>query len=102
MPKIFGYLGIILFFYSNEHEPVHVHATYGGFESKVEFYIVNGKISEIWIKLVKDRKPLKGTKLKDFEKLLEAYAEKIVEKWVDDFVYHKDVEFEKITKLKWK
>lgn len=58
------------------------------------------KISEIRIKLVKDRKPLKGNKLKDFENFLEVYANKVVEKWVDYFVYHKDVEFEKITKLK--
>jgi len=101
MPKIFEYLGIILFFYSNEHEPIHIHATYGEFESKAEFYIINGKISEIRVKLVKDRKPLKGAKLKDFEIFLEVYANKIVEKWVDYFVYHKDVEFEKITnKLK--
>jgi len=26
------------------------------------------------------------------------YADKIVAKWVDYFVYHKNVEFEKITK----
>ncbi len=100
MPKIFEYLGIILFFYSNEHEPIHVHANYGEFESKAEFYIINGKISEIRIKLVKDKKPLKGSKLKDFEEFLEVYAGKIVEKWVDYFVYHKDIEFEKISKLK--
>ncbi len=101
MPKIFEYLGIILFFYSNEHEPIHVHATYGSFESKAEFYIIDGKISEIRIKLVKDRKPLKGTKLKDFEKFLEVFADRIVQKWVDYFVYHKEVKFEKIsTRLK--
>lgn len=76
MPKIFEYLGIIIFFYSNEHEPIHVHATYNSLESKAEFYIVEGKISEIRIKFVKDRKPLKGAKLKDFEKFLEVYAEK--------------------------
>ncbi|WP_426670885.1 DUF4160 domain-containing protein [Mucilaginibacter sp. McL0603] len=98
MPKIFEYLGIIIFFYSNEHEPIHVHATHDSFESKAEFYIVGGEISEIRIKLVKDRKPLKGAKLKDFEKFLEVYADKIVQKWVDYFVYHKDVEFERITK----
>ncbi|HTH83683.1 MAG TPA: DUF4160 domain-containing protein [Mucilaginibacter sp.] len=101
MPKIFEYLGIIIFFYSNEHEPIHVHASYGDFESKAEFHIVNGEISEIRIKLVKDRKPLKGAQLKDFEKFLEIYAPKVVEKWVDYFVYHKDVVFERITnKLK--
>jgi hypothetical protein len=40
---------------------------------------------------------LQGSKLKDFEKFLEVYADKIVQKWVDYFVYHKDVPFERIT-----
>ncbi|WP_245949201.1 DUF4160 domain-containing protein [Echinicola strongylocentroti] len=30
MPKIFEYLGIVVYFYSNEHEPVYVHATKPG------------------------------------------------------------------------
>ncbi len=34
MPKIFEYLGILIFFYSNEHEPIHVHAKKGEYESK--------------------------------------------------------------------
>jgi hypothetical protein len=42
--------------------------------------------------------PLTGSKLKDFEEFLEKYSEKIVEKWIDYFVYHKNIEFEKITK----
>ena len=28
MPKIYEYLGILIYFYSNEHEPVHVHGRY--------------------------------------------------------------------------
>jgi hypothetical protein len=48
--KIFEYRGIIVFFYSNEHQPIHVHASYGAFESKAEFYIIDGKISEIRVK----------------------------------------------------
>jgi hypothetical protein len=101
MPKIFEYLGIILFFYSNEHEPIHVHATYGLLESKAEFFIVDGKISEIKINLVKGKRPLTGSKLKDFEKFLEVYGDQIIKKWIDYFVYHKEVNFERIsTKLK--
>ncbi len=34
MPKLYEYLGIVIFFYSNEHEPVHVHGRYQGKESK--------------------------------------------------------------------
>jgi hypothetical protein len=101
MPKIFEYLGIVIFFYSNEHAPIHVHGKYDGFESKAEFYIVNGKIVEIKIKTVSKSKPLTGTKLSDFETFLEVYADQIVSKWIDYFVLHKDVEFERInTRIK--
>ena len=98
MPKIYEYLGIVLYFYSNKHEPVHVHAEYAEFESKAEFYITNGEIIEIKIVNVKNRKPLKGKQLKKFTKFLEIYANAIVQKWIDYFVYHKQIKFEKITK----
>jgi len=101
MPSIFEYLGILIFFYSNEHEPIHVHGKHGGMESKAEFHIIDGQITEIRIKPVKGYKPITGSKLKDFEDFLEAYADKIVQKWIDYFVYHKDIEFEKInTRIK--
>lgn len=98
MPKIFEYLGILLFFYSNEHEPIHEHGKKGEFESKAEFYIIDGDISEIKITTVKGSKPLTGQDLKNFELFLGKYADEIVEKWIDYFVYHKKVDFEKITK----
>ena len=91
----------MIFFYSNEHEPIHVHGKYESFESKAEFYIVDGKIVEIKIKSIKGLKPLMGSKLKDFEVFLEKYADKIVQKWIDYFVYHRNIEFEKIkTRIK--
>jgi hypothetical protein len=33
MPKIFEKDGFRFFFYSNDHEPVHVHVAYGGGEA---------------------------------------------------------------------
>ncbi|MCL1946079.1 MAG: DUF4160 domain-containing protein [Chitinivibrionia bacterium] len=98
MPNIFEYLGIVLYFYSDEHEPVHCHGKYGEFESKAEFYIVDGEIKEIKIKEVKGKKPLKGAKLKDFKNFLRNYSLQIVAKWVDFFIYHKNVTFEKVEK----
>jgi len=101
MPSIFEYLGILIFFYSNEHEPIHVHGKCAGFESKAEFYIVNGIVTEIRIKPIKGYSPLTGSKLKDFEEFLEVYSERIIQKWIDYFVFHKDIEFEKInTRIK--
>ena len=98
MPKIFEYLGIVIFFYSNEHEPVHVHGKHGEYESKAEIYIVDGQITEIIIKSVTGKRPLTGAKLKDFKQFVQVYADQIVQKWIDYFVYHKDVLFEQINK----
>ena len=53
MPKIYEYLGILFFFYSNEHEPVHVNGKYNEFEITAEFLIIDGRIDEIRIKPVK-------------------------------------------------
>lgn len=50
------------------------------------------------IKNIIGAKPLKGKDLSDFEVFLEKYADRIVKKWINYFVYHKDVTFEKITK----
>ena len=98
MPKIFEYFGIVIFFYSNEHHPIHVHAQKGEFESKAEFFITNGEVSEIKIVEVKGRKPLKGSDLKYFKVFLSYYSDQIIRKWVDYFIYRKNVDFEKITK----
>jgi len=96
IPKIFEYLGIIIFFYSNDHEPIHVHGKYENFESKAEFIIENGRIIEIHITSVKGVRPLKDSKLKNFEEFLEIYGDRIVNKWIDYFVLHKEVDFERI------
>ena len=45
MPKLYEYLGILVYFYSNEHEPVHVHGKRQGRESKAELVIENGKVT---------------------------------------------------------
>lgn len=43
-------------------------------------------------------RPLTGSKLNDFEDFLEEYSDKIIQKWIDYFILHKNVEFEKINK----
>jgi hypothetical protein len=98
MPKLYEYLGIILFFYSNEHEPVHVHARKGEFETKAEIIIVDGEIDHIAFDTVKGRKPLPTKDLNNLKVFLEHFANEIVQKWVDYFVYNKDIEFKRITK----
>jgi hypothetical protein len=98
MPKIYTYLGIIILFYSNEHEPVHVHGKYQGRESKAEIIIENGEVKEIHIKPVRGRRPLQGSISNDFKRFVEVYADKIVQKWIDYFVLHKQVTCENISR----
>jgi len=98
MPKIFEYMGIVFFFYSNEHMPIHVHARAGEYESKAEFFLVNGIIESVRITNIPGRDPLKGRDLKNFKIFIEEYAEFMVQKWVDFFVYKKSISFEKINR----
>ncbi|MFN7887604.1 MAG: DUF4160 domain-containing protein [Betaproteobacteria bacterium] len=95
MPKIYEYLGIVLFFYSNEHEPIHIHGTYDGRESKAEIHFFGGRIQKI---LIRDRGPgLEPGKRRDFEEFVNAYAEEIADKWTDYFVKKKHISPQIIT-----
>jgi hypothetical protein len=96
MPKIFEYLGIIIMFYSNEHEPIHVHGKYQGFESKAEFIIEDGKIVEVIIKDVVGKRALPRKELKEFSNFVDKFQDDIVQKWIDYFIYHKSVKCIKI------
>ena len=96
MPKLYEYFGLIVLFYSNEHEPIHVHGKYQDKESKAEIILVEGEIKEIRIANVKGKRPLEGRHLKDFEALVRHFASDIVKKWIDYFVYHKSISSVKI------
>jgi len=89
MPKLYEYLGIVLFFYSNEHEPIHVHGKYNGRETRAEIHFLHGRISKI---VLKDKGlGLDPSKRKDFEQFVNANATEIVEKWVDYFIKKKPI-----------
>jgi len=96
MPKLYEYLGIIILFHSNEHEPIHVHGRYQDRESKAEFIVQNGKVVDIRIIRTK-AKPLIGKQLKDFETLVRHHADDIVQSWIDYFVLHKKINSKRIT-----
>jgi hypothetical protein len=88
MPKLYEYLGILVYFYSNEHEPIHVHGKHNGRESRAEIIVQEGRIAGIEFGNVLGKRPLEGQKLKDFETLVSAKAEEIVERWINFFVHN--------------
>ena len=85
MPKIFEYFGFIFYFFSNEHEPIHVHVKNS--DGKAKFDILPEGIV-----LVKNE----GIKTKDIkaaEMVLEENKELAIEKWNEYFgrsVYNED------------
>jgi len=98
MPKLYEYLGIALFFYSNEHEPVHVHGRYQGRESKAEIHLENGTVQAVKIIPVRGKRPLPAPQLAQFRQFVSVHAEEIVNRWIDYFVYQRSIPFEIITK----
>ena len=98
MPKIYEYLGLIFFFYSNEHLPIHVHVTLAEFESKFELEYENGKLKNILVSKVKGRIRLEEKDELVAIKFIKKYHLGIVEKWVDFFVNHKKVKCEVVNK----
>jgi hypothetical protein len=47
MPKVYKYLGIIIFIPSNDHDPIHVHAKYGDAMVAVYLYVKNGVVQTV-------------------------------------------------------
>ena len=97
MPKIFEYLGLIFFFFANEHLPIHVHVSFAEFESKLELEYENGSIRGVKVQRVKGRQPLPDKELKDAVKFVRKYHEQIVDKWTTFFVKNKKVKCEVIS-----
>jgi hypothetical protein len=98
MPKLYEYFGLRVYFYANEHEPVHVHGFYQGRESRAEIVIKNGVIIGVRILPVRGMKPLTGRPLADFKLLVSRKAQDVVRKWIDFFVHHRQIEAEIITR----
>jgi hypothetical protein len=82
MPKLYEYFGLIVMFYSNEHEPVNVHGKFQGRESRAEIILVNGVVHEIVYATVAGRAPLDKSELRYFQEIVTAKADEIVAKWI--------------------
>jgi uncharacterized protein YbaA (DUF1428 family) len=81
MPKLYIYLGISIYFYSNDHLPIHVHGEYNEFASKALVYLKNDGSFEIVIEDIAGFDPLPTAQYKDFRKLVSEKVEEIVDAW---------------------
>src|SRR5216683_3079816 len=86
MPKLYEYLGILIYFYSNEHEPIHVHGRHGGRERRADIIVENGRVVRVEFSDVPNKRPLEGAKRRDFEEFVREKEEEIVQRWIAFFV----------------
>ena len=98
MPKLYEYFGLIIMFYANEHDPVHVHGKCQGRESRAELVIIDGLVKEIRILRQPGRLSLSHSEQRYFEEIVSAKADDIVLKWIDFFVLHKSITPEVISR----
>jgi hypothetical protein len=94
MGKIYQFDKYILFFYSNDHKPIHVHVRLGDSEIKVEFLELHGAIS-LRIKQVSKSK-FSSNQLNEIEQFCREKAISIMSKWEEVFTHGKKARFEKI------
>ncbi len=97
MPKIYEYIGFILFFYSNEHLPIHCHIKKQQREVKAVIKYIDGKPFVTFMK-VRSKTKLNDHELKDIAEFILNKHKQIVNKWTDFFVKGKSPAVEKINK----
>ncbi len=96
MPKIYEYFGFIFFFFSNEHEPIHVIKS--GYQTVFELILMDGELIEIKRRLEPGYKPISERDAAVAESFIRVYYRNIVEKWKNFFVLKKKVRCTQITK----
>jgi len=99
MPEIYEYFGLVFYFYSNEHDPIHVHVKKGDKETIFDLIIYNGVLTEIKTRKRRGREMLSANDEKKTRDFIIFYAEDIVKKWMDSFVLKSEV---KIVRIKTK
>ena len=98
MPKIFEYFGFVFYFYSNEHEPIHVHVTHSCCETIFELVMSGGKLAEVRRRAKKGIDMLSDKDAKTAERFILRYADNIIGKWIKFFVLKQRVKSTTITR----
>lgn len=80
MPTLFTIFWFHFLFYSNDHEPIHVHVVKDGHEARFQ---VDPEV------ILLDNKGLKVSELRMAESVIEENKEVIVERWKEYFKNNK-------------
>lgn len=78
MPEVFNLFGYSFYFYSKEHEPIHIHVE--GEEGLVIYDLIDGEFI-----LRKEKGKVKASSKKKIVKALKEHKNLIVEVWKEHF-----------------
>lgn len=78
MPEVYRNFGFLFFFYSREHEPIHIHVE--GEEGLLIYDLIDGKFV-----LREKRGKVKANSKRKIEKSLEENVQLIIDKWNEYF-----------------
>lgn len=98
MPKLYEYFGLIFLFYSDDHDPLHLHVQYGDREGIVMLLIVEGKLVELRWRKKRGAEMLSEKEQREAEVFVRAMKDDIVAKWSAFYVEHKRIKPERITR----
>jgi len=77
IPEVFRFYGFSFFFYSREHEPLHIHVEGNGGMAKYEW---NGKEFTLF-----EEQGIKPNDLKKIKKVIDENADIIIKRWDEHF-----------------
>ena len=98
MPTLYEYFGLFIYFYSDDHLPIHVHAEYAERSCKVEFIINEGKAMEFKFHQINNRPLLRRSEEKKLRELLNFYSDDVIKKWSMFHILKQQIKPIKITK----
>lgn len=81
MPEIFRKFGFRFFFYSDEHEPIHIHVSKG--ENEASYNVTETEIN------LRENYGMNNKELKKIEMLIVENRELIIESWDNYFIKNK-------------
>lgn len=98
MPKLYEYFGLVFLFYSDDHDPMHLHVQAGSREGIIMLIILEGKLVELRWRAKRGASMLHEKEKRDAESFVRAMKDDIVEKWTAFYVEHKRIKPVRITR----
>lgn len=98
MPKLYEYFGLIFLFYSDDHDPMHLHVQHGDRESIIMLLLEDGELVELRWRAKRGSDMLSVKEQREAEAFVRAMKDDIVKKWADFYLEHKRVRPERITR----